>query len=175
MQVIYLEILKNFRNYPTDFSFILALTPAVWTIGTYYSAIHWAEEVRNAQRAIPWDILRTITACWVIGWFICNVFAACIKDGDVYRMITTETGSPVSQLIYDSLGKQWAIALMSLIAFGQMLMAISILIALSRQVWSFARDDGLPMVYRYVKYIDPRIKVPIRASMSVFYQLQLEC
>ncbi|CAI5759858.1 unnamed protein product [Candida verbasci] len=156
---------ENFRQYPTGFSFILALTPAVWTIGAYDSAIHCAEEARNAQRAIPWGILGSITACWVIGWIICIVFAACIQDGDVLRMITTDTGSPVSQLIYDALGKEWAMAFMSLIAFGQMLMAISIMIALSRQVWSFARDDGLPIVYKYVKYIDPRIKVPIRASM----------
>ena len=54
---------------------------------------------------------------------------------------------------------------MSLIAVGQYLMAVSEMIALSRQIWSFARDDGLPVVYNFVKYVNPKIKVPIRASI----------
>ena len=48
---------------------------------------------------------------------------------------------------------------------GQYLMAVSEMIALSRQIWSFARDDGLPVVYNFVKYVNPKIKVPIRASI----------
>ena len=53
---------------------------------------------------------------------------------------------------------------MSLI--GQYLMSVSIMIALSEQIWSFARDDGLPVVYNnFVKYVNPKIKVPIRATM----------
>ena len=48
----------------------------------------------------------------------------------------------MAQIIYDALGKKWAVAFMSLIAVGQYLMSVSIMIALSRQIWSFARDDG---------------------------------
>ena len=71
----------------------------------------------------------------------------------------------MAQIIYDALGKKWAVAFMSLIAVGQYLMSVSIMIALSRQIWSFARDDGLPVVYNFVKYVNPKIKVPIRATM----------
>ena len=71
----------------------------------------------------------------------------------------------MAQIIYDALGKKWAVAFMSLIAVGQYLMAVSEMIALSRQIWSFARDDGLPVVYNFVKYVNPKIKVPIRASI----------
>ncbi|RCK54449.1 GABA-specific permease [Candida viswanathii] len=156
---------ENARDYGTVWSFALSWMPAIWTIGAFDSTIHCSEEAKNAQRAIPFGIIGSITACWLLGWFIVIVCAACIKDGDVARVLESETGSAMAQIIYDALGKKWAVAFMSLIAFGQYLMAVSIMIAISRQIWSFARDDGLPFVYNWVKYVDPRIKVPIRATM----------
>ncbi|KAI3403663.2 hypothetical protein KGF56_003590 [Candida oxycetoniae] len=156
---------ENARDWGTVWSVFISLQPAVWTIGSFDSVIHCSEESKNAQRSIPIGILGSIIACWSLGWFIVIVCAACIKDGNVPRVLSSDTGSAMAQIIYDSLGKKWAVAFMSLIAVGQYLMAISIMIALSRQIWSFARDDGLPIVYRYVKYVDPKIKVPVRASI----------
>ncbi|KGU29635.1 hypothetical protein MG7_01701 [Candida albicans P34048] len=156
---------ENSRDYGTVWSFALSWMPAIWTIGAFDSTIHCSEEAKNAQRAIPVGIIGSISACWILGWAICIVCAACIKDGDVSRVLESDTGSAMAQIIYDALGKKWAVAFMSLIAVGQYLMSMSIMIALSRQIWSFARDDGLPVVYNFVKYVNPKIKVPIRATM----------
>ncbi|WLF77328.1 hypothetical protein PVL30_001040 [Lodderomyces elongisporus] len=156
---------ENARDWGTVWSVFISLQPAVWVIGSYDSVIHVSEESRNAQRAIPVGILGSITACWFMGWAIVIVCAASVKDGDVARVLATDTGSPMAQIIYDALGKKWAVAFMSLIAVGQYLMSISIAIAISRQIWSFARDDGLPIIYKWVKVIDPRIKVPVRATV----------
>lgn len=157
--------LINNRDYGTAWSFFLSWLPAIWTIGSFDSTIHCSEEAKNAQRAIPVGIIGSISACGILGWAICIVCAACIKDGDVSRVLQSDTGSAMAQIIYDALGKKWAVAFMSLIAVGQYLMSVSIMIALSRQIWSFARDDGLPVVYNFVKYVNPKIKVPIRATM----------
>ncbi|CAD1808209.1 Amino acid permease family protein [Candida parapsilosis] len=156
---------ENQRDWPMGWSAIMSWNPAIWTIGAFDSVIHCSEEALNAQRSIPIGILGSILACWVTGWVIVIVCAACIKDGDTVRVLASETGSAMAQIIYDALGKKWAVAFMSLICVGQYLMAISLMIALSRQVWSFARDDGLPVVYKWVKYVDPKIKVPIRATI----------
>ncbi|RCK66945.1 GABA-specific permease [Candida viswanathii] len=158
---------ENSRDYGTVWSFALSWQPAIWTIGAFDSTIHCSEEAKNAQRAIPVGIIGSISTCWIVGWILCIVCCACIKDGDVARVLNSETGSAMAQIIFDALGKKWAVAFMSLIAFGQYLMAVSLLIALSRQVWSFARDDGLPVVYNWVKYVNPKIKVPIRATIFV--------
>ncbi|KAK7687483.1 hypothetical protein QCA50_009354 [Cerrena zonata] len=40
---------------------------------------------------------------------------------------------------------------------------IGLLVAASRQTFAFARDKGLPFVYNYVKYVNPKYKVPVRA------------
>ncbi|KAG7661735.1 uncharacterized protein J8A68_004748 [[Candida] subhashii] len=162
-------IFTNFENsrtsYSTAWSFALSWMPAIWTIGAFDSAIHCSEEAKNAQKSIPWGILGSISACWFLGWFIVIVCAACIKDGDLASVLDSPTGSPMAQIIYDALGKQWAVAFMALIAVGQYLMSVSILIAASRQIWSFARDDGLPVVYKFVKYVNPKIQVPVRATI----------
>ncbi|EGW34079.1 uncharacterized protein SPAPADRAFT_148468 [Spathaspora passalidarum NRRL Y-27907] len=162
-------IFTNFENarttYSTAWSFFMGFMPAIWTIGAFDSAIHCSEEAKNAQRAIPVGIVGSISACWILGWLICIVCAACIKDGDTARVLSSETGNPMAQIIYDALGKKWAVAFMAMIAVGQYMMSVSILIALSRQIWSFARDNGLPIVYNFIKVINPKIQVPVRATI----------
>lgn len=90
---------------------------------------------------------------------------ACIKDGDVSAVLNYDTGMVVAQIEVDSLGKRWAISFMCMIVIALYLMGMSLLIALSRQVFLFARDDGLPFVYNVIRVINPRFKVPLRATI----------
>ncbi|KAI5951235.1 hypothetical protein KGF54_004309 [Candida jiufengensis] len=159
--------LTNFREWPIGWSVCLSLQGAVWVIGAFDSVIHCSEECKNPQQAVAWGILGSIGACGVFGVAIVSVCVACIKDGNVQRVLESSTGSAMAQIIYDALGKQWSVAFMALIALGQYFMSTSIVIAVSRQAWSFARDDGLPIIYNWVKYVDPRIKVPVRATIFV--------
>ncbi|KAI5953954.1 hypothetical protein CANMA_004793 [Candida margitis] len=156
---------ENARDWSVGWSAILSFNTAIWAIGSFDSVIYCSEEALNAQRSIPVGILGSISAVGVLGWTVLIVCAACIKDGNTARVLSSETGSPLAQIIYDALGKKWAVAFMSLISVGQYLMAVSFLTALSRQIWSFARDDGLPIVYKYVKYVHPKLKVPVRATV----------
>lgn len=156
---------ENVRTWTAGWSFMLSWMPAIWTIGAFDSCIHMSEECKDPTRKVPIGIIGSISVCWIVGWFICICLVACIKDGDVDAVLNSETGMVVAQIIQDSLGSKWAIAFMSLIAVAQYLMGMSILIALSRQVFSFARDDGLPFVYNIVKVINPKIKVPLRATI----------
>lgn len=153
----------NLRTWTPGWSFVLSLMPAIWTIGAFDSCMHMSEECKNPQKKVPIGIIGSITACAVIGWFICIVCAATIKDGDVSRVLETNTGSFMAQIIYDALGRKWAIAFISLISLAQLTMGVSLLVAASRQTFAFARDKGLPLIYNYVKYVNPKYKVPVRA------------
>ncbi|KAI5951812.1 hypothetical protein KGF54_004887 [Candida jiufengensis] len=155
----------NARSWPVGWSVCLSLQGAVWVIGSFDSVIHCSEECKNPQKAMAWGIVGSIVACAILGVAVVAVCCACIIGGDITRILDSETGSAMAQIIYDSLGKKWAVAFMALISVGQYLMAISITIAISRQIWSFARDDGLPIIYNWVKYVDPRVKVPVRATI----------
>lgn len=155
--------LDNLRDWNTGWSFMLSWMTAIWSIGAFDSCIHMSEECKDPTRKVPTGIIGSITIAWIVGWVVCIVICACIKDGDVEAVLESKTGMVVAQIVYDSLGKKWAIGFMALIAVGQYVVAMALLIALSRQVFSFARDDGLPFVYNYVKVIHPKLKVPVRA------------
>lgn len=156
---------QNFRTWSPGWSFMLSWMPAIWTIGGFDSCIHMSEECKDPTRKVPIGIIGSISVCWVVGWFICICLVACIKDGDVSAVLNSDTEMVVAQIVEDSLGKRWAIAFMSMIAIAQYLMGMSLLIALSRQVFLFARDDGLPFIYNIIKVINPRLKVPLRATI----------
>ena len=145
-------------------SFMLSWMPAIWTIGAFDSCVHMSEEARNATRGVPIGILGSIATCGIVGWCIVIVMCAVIKDGDVARIVSTDSGQPLAQMVWDTLGQKWAVAFMSLVAFAQYLMGASILTAASRQIWAFARDDGLPF-HNFVKVVNPILKVPLRAIL----------
>lgn len=156
---------ENFRTWLPGWSFMLSWMPAIWTIGAYDSCLHMSEECKDPQKKVPIGIIGSITVCWLVGWCICIASVAMIKDKDLERVLGTDTGSAMAQIVYDALGRNWAIAIISLISFAQWLMGLSLLIAISRQIYAFARDNGLPFIYNYIKVVDPRIKVPVRASV----------
>lgn len=156
--------MTNGRDWSSGWSFMLSWMPCIWTIGAFDSCVHMSEEAKNATRGVPIGIISSITVCWILGWIICIVTSFCIKDGDIDAVINTASGQAMAQVIYDCLGKKWSVAFMSLIAFAQYLMGASILTAASRQIWAFARDDGLPL-HNFVKVINPKLKVPLRATL----------
>ncbi|CAM9012582.1 unnamed protein product [Wickerhamomyces anomalus] len=119
------------------------------------------EEVKTPSKSVPIGIIGSITVCWILGFLIMIVISACMTQ-DVESLINTDLGQPLAQVFYDSMGAKWAIAFMSLCAFCQFLMGASILTAISRQVWAFARDDGLPFS-SIVKVVNKKLAVPLRA------------
>lgn len=165
---------NNASDWPIGFQFVLSLFTAVWTIGAFDSCVHMSEEAKNASHGVPIGIISSVSFCSILGFFIIVVINACVSK-DITSVIESDTGFPLAQIIYDSLGRNWAIAFMSLIASCQWLMGSSILTALSRQIWAFARDDGLPFS-SFVKVVHPKLKVPIRAVIfATCISLALGC
>ena len=153
----------NFSDWPKGWQFCLSFMAAVWTIGGFDSCVHMSEEAKNASFGVPIGICGSIAFCGLIGFFILICTTACMNP-DVTSVLETDTGFPMAQVIYDSLGKKWAIAFMSLMASCQWLMGCSLVTAASRQIWAFARDDGLPMS-RFFKIVNQKMKVPLRAIL----------
>lgn len=154
----------NLSNFPMGWTQLsLAWLPSIWTIGAFDSVIHMSEECANATRAIPIGILGSIGACGSIGFVIIIVILFCIQTNDIEgHILGSKFGQPLAQIIFDALGKKWALAFMVFIAFAQFMMGASILTAISRQIWSFGRDNGLPFSF-WIKRVNKRLSVPINA------------
>lgn len=154
---------ENESNWPSGWQFMIAgFQPAVWVIGAFDSCIHMSEEAKNATKAVPIGILTSISMCWIIGFCICIAIAACMGT-DIKSILNTNYGQPLAQILYNALGKKWAMTFMTLIAFCQFIMGASTLTATSRQAWAFARDEGLPFSW-WIKVVNKKLSSPLRAT-----------
>ncbi|CCH45754.1 GABA-specific permease [Wickerhamomyces ciferrii] len=165
----------NLSDWPDGWAFFqFGFMPAVWTIGAFDSCVHMSEESKTPSRSVPIGILGSITACWIGGFIINIVICACMTT-DIESVLNTGTGQPLMFIIQSNLGKKWAVAFSAMAAFCQLLMASSTLTAISRQVWAFARDDGLPFS-RYIKIVDKKTQVPRNAvAASAVAALAIGC
>ncbi|ONH67872.1 GABA-specific permease [Cyberlindnera fabianii] len=153
---------ENFTDWPTGWAWVYnGFMPAIWTIGAFDSCVHMSEEAHNATKNVPIGILGSISSTWFFGFIILIVCNFCVSK-DIQSILTTPSGQPMAQLIFDALGKKWTIVFMVLIAVCQWLMGVSIITATSRQAWAFSRDNGLPFS-SFLRVVNKRLQVPIRA------------
>ncbi|CAK3861121.1 gaba permease [Lecanosticta acicola] len=158
---IFAEI-DNLTTWPKGWTFMLAWLSPIWTIGGFDSCVHMAEEAANATRAVPYGIIMSIGSCWIFGFIILIVIAACMST-DLDSILNSPFGQPMAQIYYDALGKSGAIGLMTLLFIVQFLMGLSILVAASRQSWAFSRDGALPFS-KFFRVISQRMGyIPLRA------------
>ncbi|GME31904.1 Amino acid/polyamine transporter I [Neofusicoccum parvum] len=134
---------SNLTTWPTGWTFMLSWLSPIWTIGAFDSCVHMSEEAANATKAVPYGILMSIGSCWLFGWIICIVLAACMST-DLESLVGSAYGQPMAQIYYDALGKKGAMGFMTLMFIVQFLMGLSITVAASRQSWAFSRDGALP-------------------------------
>lgn len=121
-----------------------------------------SEEATNATRAVPFGIVMAVGSCWLFGFIIMIVLAACMNP-DASQILNTKFGQPMAQIYYDAIGKSGAIGLMTVLFCVQFMMGLSILVAVSRQSWAFSRDGALPFS-SFIRVVSTRMGyTPVRA------------
>lgn len=149
----------NISGWQDGWAFLLCFQSAVWTIGAFDSSIHvGGDSAHNAQVAVPFGILTSIGACWVLGFAVLCCMATAMPD-DFTSILNSAIGQPFAQIIYNALGKKWTIAIVALMSAAQWLMLVSIMVATSRQTWAFARDGALPFS-RFVRRVHKATGIP---------------
>ncbi|CAK7198498.1 GABA-specific high-affinity permease [Sporothrix eucalyptigena] len=153
--------LENLTTWPKGWTFMLAWLSPIWTIGAFDSCVHMSEEASNAAKAVPLGILSSIGMCWVLGFVLVIVIAACM-DPNIENILGSAYGQPMAQIYYDALGKKGTLGFMSFLFIVQYLMGLSILVAASRQAWAFSRDGALPCSNFFRKISKTFGYIPIR-------------
>ncbi|KAJ5383258.1 hypothetical protein N7517_001169 [Penicillium concentricum] len=102
-----------------------------------------AEEIRDASRVLPMGMLWTLILNGSTGFVMIVTFAFCV--GDIDEMLGSETGFPFIQVFLNATESVSATTGMTVvIMIMQFCAAISNVATTSRQIYSFARDKGLP-------------------------------
>ena len=56
-----------------------------------------SEEAANATKAVPYGILMSIGSCWLFGFILVIVIAACMSQ-DLESLLTSPFGQPMAQV-----------------------------------------------------------------------------
>ncbi|KAJ6083963.1 hypothetical protein N7486_010763 [Penicillium sp. IBT 16267x] len=125
------------------------------------SAVHMSEEIRDASRVLPMGMVWTLILNGSTGFVMIVTLAFCV--GDIDKVLASETGFPFIQVFLNSTGSVRAATGMTVvIMIMQFCAAISNVATTSRQIYSFARDKGLPF-FDFFATVNPTFTVPLNA------------
>lgn len=142
----------------------LGLLHGVYTITGFDASAHTSEETRNAPREVPKGMMRSVFWSFLFGWIMVCAFVLALPDqtttgpdpADATKTITT-TISGVAAAASKGWGAfNWLMetspmpgALKALLIIGivasNFLCALAGVTSMSRMMYAFARDGGLPM------------------------------
>ncbi|KAF2395912.1 amino acid transporter [Trichodelitschia bisporula] len=136
--------------------------PVITLIGSD-SAVHLAEELRDASRNLPRAMLGYTAVNYVLGFSMLLAFLFVI--GDVDAVLASPTGQPWIQVIWDATGSRAAtIVMTALIFFFFFFASVNTNTTSSRQLFAFARDGGLPYS-SWISRVNPGRHVPLNAVL----------
>ena len=102
-----------------------------------------AEEIKNASETLPRAMLWGVGLNAILGYI--TIFTLCFTVTDPQALLDSDTGYPFIQLLYNVTKSHTGTDIMVAIVIITLISAvISEIATASRQIWSFARDNGLP-------------------------------
>lgn len=140
------------------FAFVLGLLHVCYTITGFDASAHTAEETRDAQRTVPRGMLAAVFWSALFGWLL--VSAVLLAMPDVAE--GARKGSSVFAYALDSSGMpRWLKHLLAIgIVICNYLCALAGMTSLSRMIFAFARDGGIPGASRLLRQVNPRHRTP---------------
>lgn len=141
-------------------AFLVGLLYPVYTITGFDASAHTAEETIDARRQVPRGILHSIFWSLVFGLFMAGSFILAIPD----LTAAAKEGGAVWFNLFNNLPAP--VILKDLLAIGIVVAnfccALAGLTSISRMVFAFARDGGLP-ASSILKKVSPVHRTPVAA------------
>ncbi|KAK4495356.1 hypothetical protein PRZ48_013687 [Zasmidium cellare] len=144
-------------------SFMVGLLSPMASMIGFDCAVHMSEEVKDAGRTVPRAML------WSAGFNACLGFimavTMCFVLGDVDSILNSATGYPFIQVFYNVTESYAGASILTVIVVLTLCAsAIAEIATASRQLWSFARDRGMPG-HRWLAHITPGWNIPLNAVL----------
>ena len=164
--------LWTFHNYSGDvgggiwpqtnsimFLFLLGLLLPIYTITGYDASAHTSEETRNAAMSVPRSMVGSVIWSGLAGWlFLCAIVIA-IPDMDQAAAQGWNVFFWTSDQVLPAFLK---VVLYVVIFVAQFLCGLATVTSVSRMIFAFARDGGLPGS-KALRQVSPRFRTPINA------------
>ncbi|EKG20960.1 Amino acid/polyamine transporter I [Macrophomina phaseolina MS6] len=143
---------------------IVGMITPVGSFGGYDAAAHMAEEVRDASKVVPRAMIITILLNGLMGFVMIITFCFCITD--LETLLSLPVAFPFVEVFKSATGSVTGATLMSIVIIVlTMCTCMSGLAAASRQVFAFARDEGLPASNTWKKVSVIGTEIPLNSVL----------
>jgi amino acid transporter len=143
----------------TGFLFLLGLLLPIYTITGYDASAHTSEETVKAAHNVPRAMVGSVWWSGVFGWlFLIAVVLAIPNMDDAAKQGWNVFFWTMDQVIPPGL----KLALYIMIFVAQYLCGLATVTSVSRMIFAFSRDGGLPGS-SYLKRVSPRYRTPVAA------------
>ncbi|KAK0849254.1 hypothetical protein LTR03_005335 [Friedmanniomyces endolithicus] len=161
------EVFTTFNNEggwsSTGVAVMVGLGGVVPSLAGYDCAVHMAEEIKDSSKTLPQAIVFGVAVNGLMGLIM--VITMCFTLGDTTSILATPTGYPFIQVFFNATNSYPATNTMTAIVVIVFISAvISEIATSSRQLWSFARDGGLPFS-RWIAKINHNANIPLNAVL----------
>ncbi|VUG18204.1 GPT1 [Brettanomyces bruxellensis] len=158
--------LDNLTDWPDGIAILLSFMAVLWTMCGFDSPFHITEECSNAQVATPKAIVMTATIGGLLGFVFQLGIAYTIVDID--SAVNDELGQPYISYLNQIMTRPRVLAIGSFAAILAFTMTFSCMIAASRVLFSYSRDQCFPLS-RYWCHVNKYTKTPVNAVWANWF------
>lgn len=134
------------------------IAPTAVLVG-YDCSVHMSEEIKDASITLPRALIGSVILNFSLVFIL--IITLCFTLGDPSEALASSTGYAFIEVFYSATGSQGGASFMTfLVVFMLSMCAIAESAACSRQLWSFARDAGLPGS-KWLSRVNSRWNIPL--------------
>ncbi|KAG6092579.1 hypothetical protein E4U30_005248 [Claviceps sp. LM220 group G6] len=154
---------ENSGGWPSmSLAVLVGQMPGITTQLGIDTAAHMSEEVRDAARTIPRVMMITFGINASLTWL--TLVTAVYHIPDVSQALAEPTGYPAISILKSAASLPWVNAILVVIVVLLMFANLSYLAAVSRDLFAFARDRGLPFSW-WIARVDKSRGIPANACI----------
>ncbi len=133
---------------PYAWLFLLGLLQAQWTYTGFDASAHVAEETLDPRQRAPWGMVMAVVISGLFGYMLILSLTLVIPSVSQVLSAKGADGSPlpaVLAIVQSGLGSRAVIAVLGLTVVAMWFCGLASLTSLSRTIYAFARDGGMPL------------------------------
>ncbi len=145
--------------------FLLGLLQAQWTYTGFDASAHVAEETLDPRRSAPWGMVTAVGVSGIFGYLL--ILSLTLAIPNIHRVLNaTDAGGnsypAVLAIVQSGLGNRAAVGVVGLTALAMWFCGVAACTSLSRTIYAFSRDQGMPFSQVWSKVSEKR-KTPVAA------------
>ncbi|RAH58026.1 amino acid permease [Aspergillus piperis CBS 112811] len=142
---------------------LVGLSTTITSMIGYDCSVHMSEEIKDASETLPKAMMSAVGVNGILGFIM--IVTLCFTLGDVNNILQSPTGFPFIQIFYNTTRSYAAANTMAAILVITLTAStITEVATASRQLWSFARDQGLPFS-SFFAYVTPGWNIPLNSVL----------